>query len=90
MTDIIRLTNWVNEAVNKGAKLLIGGKNEGAFMRMNICLLNYSFIFLFVYCLLTSLFLLFLLLIVIAATIVENLSNDTQLHCQEAFGYTIL
>jgi acyl-CoA reductase-like NAD-dependent aldehyde dehydrogenase len=48
-----RLCKWVDEAVNKGGKILLGGKRDAAFME---------------------------------ATILENVSADTQLSCQEAFG----
>jgi len=48
-----RLEVWIKEAINKGAKILVGGVRDNAFM---------------------------------SATILENVSRDTQLYCQEAFG----
>ncbi len=34
--NAIRVENWINEAVNQGAKLLIGGKRNGAFIEPSV------------------------------------------------------
>jgi len=54
--EAIRVEKWVNEAVEKGATLLTGGKRTGALYE---------------------------------PTVLENLSPDMTIHCEEVFGPTV-
>jgi hypothetical protein len=60
--------------VSKGARVLAGGKKSDAFMRMFFFLIDGYFS----RCSND---------LQIAATILENVPHDTDLYCQEAFGY---
>jgi glyceraldehyde-3-phosphate dehydrogenase (NADP+) len=54
--EAIRVEKWVKEAVDKGARLLTGGKRKGALVE---------------------------------PTVLENLSPDMTIHCEEVFGPTV-